>query len=45
MDVDVYGSTFYALDHNNDGTADYVVDFGDNVDMDDARFCRRSAAR
>ncbi len=35
MDVDVYGSTFYALDHNNDGTADYVVDFGDNVDMDD----------
>ncbi len=33
-DVDVYGSTFYGLDTNNDGVAEYVVDLGDNFNLD-----------
>ncbi len=32
-DVDVYGSTFYGLDTDNDGAAEYVVDLGDNFSL------------
>jgi len=34
-DVDVYGSTFYGLDLNSDGSAEYVIDYGDNIDLND----------
>lgn len=33
-DIDVYGSAFYGLDTDNNGTADFVIDLGDNFDLD-----------
>ncbi|MBK6765709.1 MAG: T9SS type A sorting domain-containing protein [bacterium] len=32
MSVMVFESVFLAVDYNNDGNAEYVIDFGDNVD-------------
>ncbi len=32
-DVDVYGSSFYGLDTDNDGVGEYVVDLGDYFDL------------
>lgn len=34
-DIDVYGSTFYGIDTDNNGTANFVLDLGDNFDQND----------